>query len=66
MTPQPQVLLTRKDIARISGLSTNSIRRNEKSLGLIRFKVVVNCRLIRYRANAVSLFLPEVVTSDYK
>ena len=40
--------LTRKEIARRTGLSAQSIRRNERKLGLDEIKVRVNKRVVIY------------------
>lgn len=43
-----QAFLNRKEISSLTGLSRDSIRRNEKRLGLLHAKQIVNCRHIRY------------------
>lgn len=53
----PAKHLTRKDIARLTDLSVDVIRRNEKRLGLEAAKVPINPRLIRYRKQAAILAL---------
>ena len=42
-------LLTRKDLALILGVSVDIIRHNEVRLGLIKYRVRVNKRLIFFR-----------------
>lgn len=46
-------LITRKDIARRLGMSTDFLRRNEERLGFTRAKVVLSRKVIRYRAPVV-------------
>lgn len=41
--------LTRKEVAAMVGVSTDSVRRNEEAWGLTKAKVQANSRLIWYR-----------------
>lgn len=42
-------LLSRKDIAQMTELSVDVVRRNEANLGIAAAKILINGRLIRYR-----------------
>ena len=48
MTTHP--LLTRKQIAQLLGVSVDIVRRNERQLGILEFKVKLNKRVVYYRA----------------
>ena len=43
-------LLSRKDIAGLTGLTIDQVRKNETGLGITKAKVKVNRRCIRYKA----------------
>ena len=45
-----QKLLTRKDIANLLGISVRSFARNEKKLGLQKFRACVNGRVVFYQS----------------
>jgi hypothetical protein len=56
-------LITRKELSERINLSTAVIARNEKTLGLSNCKVVVNKRVILYRANE-ALRIAGITTSN--
>lgn len=50
---QKPLLIDRKEVAHICSITVNQVARNEKSLGLLPHKVLVNKRVIRYRMTGV-------------
>lgn len=48
MKLEPRILITRKEVAQVFGVTVDQIRKNEERLGLLPARVDLNGRCVRY------------------